>query len=74
MEAEQRGAKTNCSGTTDNLLIDRMAYQDSHNVRRNLCIAWVDVRKVVDSVSHERLKEMMSLPKFPHWLCKTVKG
>ena len=72
MKAEQTGPKTNCSGTTDNLLIDRMVCQDSHNARRKLSMAWVDVRKAFDSVSHEWLKEIMSLPKFSHWLCKTV--
>ena len=28
MQGEQRGAKDHCSGTTDNLLIDRMVCQD----------------------------------------------
>ena len=51
MEREQRGAKRGCSGTIDNLLIDRMVTQDCHRRNRNLSIAWTDVRKAYDSVS-----------------------
>ena len=53
MEAEQRGAKEGCSGTTDNLLIERMVTQDCHRGRRNLSMAWVDVTKAYGSVDHE---------------------
>lgn len=52
MEREQRGAKGNCSGTVDNLLIDRMVRQDSQRGRRNLSMAWIDVKKAYDSVDH----------------------
>ena len=55
MEGEQRGAKKGCSGTIDNLLIDRMVTQDCHRVRRNLSMAWIDVKKAYDSVDHEWL-------------------
>ena len=51
-EGEQRGAKQNCSGTTDNLLIDRMLCLDSQRGRRNVSMAWIDVRKAYDSVDH----------------------
>lgn len=30
MGGEQRGAKAGCSGTTENLLIDKMVTQDCH--------------------------------------------
>ena len=72
METEQRGVKSKCSGTTDNLLIDRMVCQDSHNAHKNLSMAWIDVRKAFDSVSHEWLQEIMSLHKFAGWICRTV--
>ena len=45
MEGEQRGAKEKCSGTADNLLIDRMVCQDSQRGRRNISMAWIDVRR-----------------------------
>ena len=36
MEREQRGTREKCSGTFDNLLIDRMVCQDSQSGKRNL--------------------------------------
>ena len=72
METEQRGAKSKCSGTTDNLLIDRMVCHDSHNAHKYLSMAWIDVRKAFDSVSHEWLQEIMSLHRFAGWICRTV--
>ena len=68
MEGEQRGAKENCSGRMDNLLVDRMVCQDSQRGRRNLSMAWVDVRKAYDSVDHKWLKEMFALHRFPTWI------
>ena len=68
MEGEQRGAKENCSGTTDNLLIDRMVCQDSQLGRRNISMAWIDVCKAYDSVSHNWLWEMFSEHRFPQWI------
>ena len=65
MEAEQRGAKKGCSGTMDNLLIDKMVTQDCHHGKRNLSMAWVDVTKAYDSVDHDWLCEMMEVHRFP---------
>ena len=39
-----------CSGTIDNLLIDRMVSEDSTRGRRNMSMAWIDVKKAYDSV------------------------
>ena len=72
MEVGQRGAKEGCSGTTDNLFIDRMVTQDCHRGRRNLSMAWVDVSKAYNSVDHTWLCEMMELHRFPAWLGKVV--
>ena len=72
MEAEQRGAKEGCSGTTDNLLIERMVTQDCHRGRRNLSMAWVDVTKAYGSVDHEWLSETMSIHRFPRLLARVV--
>ena len=35
------------AGTVDNLLIDRMVCQDRQDGKRNVSMAWVDVRKAV---------------------------
>ena len=90
MGIEQRGAKVGCSGTMNNLPIDRMVTEDWHRGKRNLSMAWVDVAKAYDSIDHEWLDEMMILHRFFTWLknvtsklsaswntriqCKTDKG
>ena len=72
MEGSQRGAKKGCSGTIDNLLIDRVVTMDCQRRRRNLSMAWVDVKKAYDSVDHGWLGEMMVLHRFPKWLCEVI--
>ena len=52
MEREQRGTREKCSGTLDILLIDRMVCQDSQSGKRNLSMAWADVRKAFDTIDH----------------------
>ena len=42
LEGKERGAKPRCSGTTDNLLVDRMVCHDSRNSRKNVSMAWID--------------------------------
>ena len=74
MEIEQRGARTGCSGTMDNLLIDRAVTTDSQRGKRNLSVAWVDVKKAYDCVDHNWLVEMMKVHRFPTWLCKVVRS
>ena len=57
-----------CSGTVDNLLIDRMVCQDNLRGKLNLSMAWVDVRKAFDTINHRWLGEMYELHRFPRWL------
>ena len=72
LESEQRGVRTKCSKTMKNLMIGKMVCQDSRNPKRNISMAWIDVKKAFDSVSHEWLVEMMRLVKFSAWMCETV--
>ena len=65
MEREQRGAREKCSGTFDNLLIDRMVCQDSQWGKRNLSMALVDVRKAFGMVDDRWLGEMFELHRLP---------
>ena len=53
MEGQQRGAKSGCFGTMDNLLIDRAVMLDCQRGKRNLSMAWIDVRKAYESVDHD---------------------
>ena len=65
MEGAQRGARPGCSGTMDNLLIDRMVTLDCHRKKRNLSMGWVDAKKTYDSIDHGWLEEMMIIHRFP---------
>ena len=55
MEGQQRRAKSGCFGTMDNLLIDREVILDCQRGKRNLSMAWIEVRKAYDSVDHDWL-------------------
>ena len=67
MQGDQRGAKEKCSGSTDNLLIDRMVCQDAQRGKRNISMAWVAVKKAYDSVDHRWLVEMFKRHRFAEW-------
>lgn len=74
MEGEQRGAKAGCSGTTDNLLIDKMVTQDSHRGKKKN-MAWVDVHKgYFDSVGHNCLNEIIEVHRFSGWFCRAIRN
>lgn len=61
MEGAQRGARAGCSGTTDNVLIDRTVALDCHRRRWNISVAWIDVKKkAYDSVDHSWLNGVMT--------------
>ena len=73
MQQDQRGAKENCSGTVDNLLIDHMVCQDAERGKRNLSMAWVDVAKAYDSVDYRWLQAMFTIHRFPKWFGTVMK-
>lgn len=72
MDGAQRGECTGCCGTIDNLLTDRTKTLDCHWRKRNLSMAWIDIKKVCDSVDCGLLEEMMILHRFPVWFSRTV--
>ena len=74
MENEQSGAKEGSSGTTDNLLIDKTVTLDYNRNRRNLSMAWVDVKKAYDSVDHNWLNEIVKVHRFPSWICRVIQN
>ena len=73
MEGQQRGAKSGCFGTMDNLLIDRAVMLDCQRGKRNLSMAWIDVRKAYDSVDHDWLCAMTDVHRFPIWLGEVIR-
>ena len=57
-----------CFGTMDNLLIDRAVMLVCHRGKRNLSMAWIDVRKAYDSVHHDWLCAMTDV-----WLGEVIR-
>ena len=75
MENQQRGARSGCSGTTDNLLLDMMMIEvDCIRGKRNISMAWIDVKNAYDSVDHKWLSTMMALHNFQSWIEACVKN
>ena len=72
MEGAQRGAHSGCSGMVDNLLIDRTVTLNGHWQKPNLRMAWIDIKKVYDSLGHSWLEGMMILHRFPVSLSQMV--
>ena len=73
LQMDQRGAKENCSGTHENLLIDSMVLKDARDKLRNLACVWVDVRKAYDSLSHSWALKMLEIHKFPTKLQNVIR-
>ena len=71
MEVQQREAKEGCSGTVDNLLIDRTVTLDCHNQKHTLSMGSIDLCKAYDSISHVWLKKMGDCVK---WLASYVEA
>ena len=71
MEGAQRGVRAGCSGTVDNLLIDRAVTLDCHRRKRNLSMGWVDAKRANDYVDHGWLEEMMLMHA---WLCRIIRN
>ena len=61
---EQVGCTPHRGGCAEQLLIDSMIMHDAHARRKNLAMAWLDVRKAYDSVSHTWLLDLLQLLKF----------
>ena len=73
MEGQQRRAKSGCFGTMDNLLIDREVIMDCQRGKRNLSMAWIEVRKAYDSVDYDWLCAMTDVHRLFIWLCKVIR-
>ena len=73
MEGQQRGAKSGCFGTMDNLLIDRAVMLDCQRGKRKLSMAWIDVHKAYDSVDHDWLCDLSEVHRLPVWLGEVIR-
>ena len=55
------------------MLIDRAVMLDCHRGKRNLSMAWIDVRKAYDSVDHDWLCAMTDVHRLPVWLGEVIR-
>ena len=69
---EQAAGKIGSWGTTDQLLTNKMIYDEIISNRRNLAVAWLDYKKAFGSVPHSWLLEGLRLAKVPSKVIKAI--
>ena len=62
---EQAAGKVGSWGCADQLLINKMVYDEVIKNRRNLVTVWLDYKKAFDSVPHSWIIESLKLAKIP---------
>ena len=62
---EQAAGKRGSWGTTDQLLINKMIYDQVTSDQRSLAVDWLDYKKAFDSVPHSWILESLCLAKIP---------
>ena len=62
---KQAAGKRESWGATDQLLINKMIYDEVTSDRRSLAVAWLDYKKAFDSVPHSWILESLRLGKIP---------
>ena len=70
---EQAAGKKGNWGYTDQLLINKMVYEEVKSNRCNLATAWLDYKKAFDSVSHIWLIKSLELAKIPVKIIEAIK-
>ena len=50
---EQKGCRRDSYGCKDQLMINKMIFENCKKRKRNLSCAWIDYKKAFDSVTHE---------------------
>ena len=63
LPTEQKVCKSGSYGCKDQLLINKTLLENSRSSRKNLCTAWIDYRKVFDSIPHSWLLRVLELYK-----------
>ena len=70
---EQAAGKRGSWGCSDQLLINKMIYDQVTSKRRNLVTVWLDYKKVFDSVPHSWLIRSLELAKIPERIINEIK-
>ena len=70
---EQAAGKRGSWGCTDQLLINKMIYDEVTSNRRNLMTVWLDYKKVFDSVPHSWIIRSLEMAKVPEKIILAIR-
>ena len=70
---EQATRKRGSWGCTDQLLINKMIYDEVTSNRRNLVTVWLDYKKAFDSVPHSWLIRSLEMAKVPEKIILAIR-
>ena len=70
---EQAAGKRGSWGCTDQLLINKMIYDEVTSNRRNLVTVWLDYKKAFDSVPHSWLIRSLEMAKVPEKIILAIR-
>ena len=70
---EQAAGKRGSFGCTDQLLINKMIYDEVTSNRRNLVTVWLDYKKAFDSVPHSWLIRSLEMAKVPEKIILAIR-
>ena len=73
-EEEQAAGKRGSWGCTDQLLANKMIYNETKQKRLNLLTVWLDYKKAFDSVPHSWVIKSLKLAKVPKLIIETIKS
>ena len=71
--SKQAGGKRSVWGCTEQLLINKSVLSEVWQKKRNLLTAWLDYRKVFDSVPHDWIIKALQLAEVPKNLVESIK-
>ena len=74
MAIEQRGGKKNHHGYKDQLMINNTILENCRKRKTNLSTAWIEYKKVFDSVLHPWIIKCMTLYKVPPMITNFIKS
>ena len=69
---EQAAGKRNSWGCTDQLLINKMIYEEVKENRRNLTTVGLDYKKALDSIPHSWILESLKLARAPDKIINAI--
>ena len=73
LSTEQKGCRRGSYGCKDQLLVNKMILEDCKKKRKTLSVAWIDYKKVFDSVPHTWIIKCMEIFKLSPMLIQFIR-